>query len=212
MRSDSKFVRIVSYVVLAISWVWLVVSGAVNLLKSGSVPFNEAAPGDVCEFSADYADMAFEVTHFSSFIPTGKDQFYLMFSGDDLVPLLVRAKPSWINKRFDADGDSFDNAVTVKGTVVRMSTKLSREVISMNNEAGGDYLNGNFYLDMRYKEFGLMRIISGIGVAAFAAVFFFGRRSGVIGGNKAVTTVIGIGAFAFALFVLYTLGVGGTGS
>lgn len=212
MRSNSKFVRIVSYVVLALCWVWLVVSGAVNLLKSGSVPLDEAAPGDVCEFSADYADIAFEVTHFSSFIPTGKDQFYLMFAGDDLVPLLVRAKPSWINKRFDADGDSFDNAVTVKGTVVRMSTKLSYEVISMNNEAGGDYLNGNFYIDTRYKEFGLMRIISAIGAAVLLVVFFLGRRSGVIGGNKALTAIFAVLALAFALFVSYALGVGGTGS
>ncbi|MDE7360602.1 MAG: hypothetical protein K2N38_01575 [Oscillospiraceae bacterium] len=208
MRSNSRFLTVFTYVILAGCLLWIIVSGAANLLKSSVVPLDNAKPGDLCEFSADWAELAYEVTHYAEFIPVGKDQFYLTLVGDELFPMLVRAKPSWIEKRFSPGG----GAVKIRGTLVGMDYKLTEKVRSLNDKMGGDALNEYYYIDVRYKEFGLLRLASGIGIIVFGAMYFFGRRSGVIGGNnKVVTGIFAAAFFVFLLFSLYALGVGGSG-
>lgn len=203
---------------LAACLLWLIGSGAASLMKNGSASPDSAQQGDVCEFTAIFADEAFEVKHTINFIPTGKDHYYLMASEDGLVQFLVRAKPSWINKRFADSGFAESGEVKIKGRVTRMDYKLTKEVIDMNNEliqdgtfTAAEAPNVNFYIDARYKEFGRLRLLCGVGIVVLGVLFFLSYRSGVLQSNKAVATILVVAALGVALLTIHTLSVGGSG-
>lgn len=211
MRTQSKFVTVVTYVVLAGGLLFLIVTGASNLLKSNPVPLDDAKPGDLCELSADWAELAYEMTHYAEIIPIGKDKYYIMFLGEDVLPLLVRAKPSWVEKRFGSDGYSLGGEVSIRGTFVGLDYKFVKEIDSLNAEMGGDFLNKYYYIDIRYKEFGLLRLVAALGLIVFGAAYLLGKRGGFFEGNRLLKGIFAAAFFAFLMFSLYALGVGGSG-
>ncbi|MDE6726862.1 MAG: hypothetical protein K2J80_02850 [Oscillospiraceae bacterium] len=218
MRSNSKFATFFCYAVLAAGLLWLVVSGAAAMMKNGSTPPDSVQRGDVCEFTAVFADEAFEVKNTVNFIPTGKEHYYLAVSEDGIVRYLVRAKPSWISKRFTDSGLAESGGVKIKGRITRMDYKLTQEVSEMNTElirsrtiTAADTINANFYIDARYREFGGLRLLCGGGVIVVGGLFFLGIRSGILQSNKAAKIVLGAVAFVLRLIMIYTLTVGGAG-
>lgn len=218
MKAKSKFLTVFSYVILAGCLIWLIFSGAVALFKNGSALPDNARSGDVCEFTAIFADEAFEVENTVNFIPTGKEHYYLMVSEDGVVKFLVRAKPSWINKHFSDSGFAESGGVKIKGRVTSMDYKLTKEVADINNMllrdgtlTAEESLNVYYYIDARYKEFGGLRLLCGGGIVVLGVFFFLGSRSGMLQSNKAVRIVLGVAALGIALLTIYTLTVGGIG-
>ena len=218
MKKRSKFLMVFGYVILVGSLLWLIISGAGALMKNGSAPPDIAQKGDVCEFTAIFADEAFEVKNSVNFIPTGKEHYYLAVSEDGIVRFLVRAKPSWINKRFADNGLAESGGVKIKGRVTRMDYKLTKEVSEMNTElikdgtlTAAETINANYYIDARYKEFGRLRLLCGAGIVVLGVLFFLGGRSGALQSNKAVATVLCVAAVGVGLLTIYTLSVGGSG-
>lgn len=213
----NRFVTIFSYVILAGCMIWFIGSGVAVLSKKGSVSPDHASKGEVCEFSAIYTDEAFEVKNSVNFIPTGKEHYYLMVSEDGFVRFLVRAKPSWIKKHFADNGFAEGGGVKIKGIVVRMDYDLTKEVRDMNSKLVGgtltaeESINTSYYIDARYKEFGRLRIFSGIGVIVVGVLFYFGMMSGILQNNKFIKAVFGIVSVGIALLLIYTLSVGGFG-
>lgn len=218
MRRRSKFLTGFGIVFAVICLLVLVVTGAFSLLKNGSVPPDAAQQGDVCEFTAIFADEVLEMKHSINFIPTGKEHYYLAVSDDGLVRFLVRAKPSWIDKRFGDRGFSEDGGVKIKGNVVRVEYEMIKEINELNTRliqegivTSGGALSTNYYIDARYKEFGLLRILCGVGIIAVGVLVFFGIRSGMLPNNKAIALVVALVSLGVAVLTIYTLSVGGTG-
>lgn len=211
-----RFAAIFSVVILGACMVWFVASGIIALTKSGSVPPERAQRGDLCEFAAVYFNEAFEVKNSVNFIPTGKEHYYLMVSEDGIVRYLVRAKPSWIDKHFTEIGLAESDDVKVKGVVTRMDYELTKEVREMNSElmangtlTAAEAFDTNFYIDARYKEFGRLRIFSGVGIVVVGVLFYFGMMSGLIRSNKLIGAVFGIVLLGAAMLLIYTISVGG---
>ncbi len=205
-------------IVMAAISLFLIISGAVSLLKNGSASPESAGKGDVCEFSSVYAVEALEIKHSVNLIPTGKDHYYLMIASDNSVaPFLVRAKPSFIEKNF-VGGIAMLGSQKIKGKVTRLNYKAASEVSSINSKllaesliSSGEELDKYYYIDMRYKEFGGLRILCGIGFAALVAVGFIGGRSGTLGkgGNKLLGGVFLILTLGLLVLMLYTLSMSG---
>lgn len=217
MQTKSKFLTVFRYVILAAVLLWLLISGAVALIKNGSALPDDARKGDVCEFTAIFADEAFEVENTVNFIPTGKEHYYLAVSEDGFVRFLVRAKPSWIDKNFPNSGFS-ESGVKIKGRIVSMDYKLIQEAKDINNMllqsetiTEEKSLNVYYYIDARYKEFGGLRLLCGGGIIVIGVLFFLSNRNGMLQSNNAIKIVLGIVALGIALLTLYTLTVGGTG-
>ena len=218
MKTKSKFLTVFGYVILAAVLLWLIISGAVALMKNGSALPDNAKKGDVCEFTAIYANEAFEVENTVDFIPTGKEHYYLVVSEGGIVRFLVRAKPSWIDKNFPNSGFSESGGVKIKGRIVSMDYKLTKEVDDINNTllrsetiTEEESLNIYYYIDARYKEFGGLRLLCGGGIVVIGVLFFLGGRNGMFRSNNALKIVFGVAALGIALLTLYTLTVGGTG-
>ena len=214
----SRFLTGFGVVFAAICLLFLIVTGAVSLLKNGSVPPEAAGRGDVCEFTALYAGEVLEMKHSVNFIPTGKEHYYLAVSEDGVVRFLVRAKPSWIDKNFGDNGFAEDYGVAVKGRLVRTEYEMIKEINELNIRLmqnglieSDEAISTSYYIDARYKEFGLLRIICGVGIIVVAVLVFFGVRSGMLPNNKGIALIVGLVSLGVAVLTIYTLSVGGSG-
>lgn len=213
----SRFLTGFGIVFAVICLLFLIVTGAVSLLKNGSVSPEAAGRGDVCAFTAVYAGEVLEMKHSVNFIPTGREHYYLAVSEDGLVRFLVRAKPSWIEKNFGSGGVSV-TGVTVKGRIVRTEYEMIKEINELNIRLlqngtieSDEAISTNYYIDARYKEFGLLRIICGVGIIVVGVLVFFGVRSGMLPNNKGIALIVGLVALGVAVLTIYTLSVGGSG-
>lgn len=212
MKTRSKFLSVFSVIILTGCLLWLIVSGAAAFFKRGSKDPAAAAPGEVCEFTIDVATQAFSVKNSVNFIPTGKEYYYITGTmGEGLTPFLVRAKPKWFEKNFG--GGTSGGTVKVTGKVTRLHYKITDEVRKLNNgfadgTSQGDTLNMYYFIDTRYREFGLMRMLSGLGLIAVGALGFLFKRSGMPA-NKAAGVPLALFAVAVGILTVYTLSVGG---
>lgn len=217
MNRRGRFLARFGIVFFAICLLFLVVTGTVSLLKNGSVSPDAAGRGDVCEFTAVAAGKVLEMKHSVNFIPTGKEHYYMAVSEDGVVRFLVRAKPSWIEKNFGSSGVSV-TGVTVKGRLVRTEYEMIKEINEINIRLmqngiieSDEALSTSYYIDARYKEFGLLRIICGVGIIVVAVLIFFGGRSGMLPNNKGIALLVGLVSLGVAVLTIYTLSVGGSG-
>lgn len=218
MKPRSKFLTGFGIVFAVICLLFLIVTGAVSLMKNGSVPPNYAGRGDVCEFNALYVGEVLEMKHSINFIPTGKEHYYLAVSEDGVVRFLVRAKPSWIDAHFSDKGLAENYGVSVKGRLVRAEYEMIKEINELNIRLmqnglieSDEAISTSYYIDARYKEFGLLRILCGVGISVFVVVMFLGIKSGVLPGNKAISVVVSLVLLGIAVLTIYTLSVGGSG-
>ena len=206
MRTRNKIFAGFAYLILAACMIWFVVSGVAVLAKKDAVSPNHAAKGDICEFKATYAVEGCVVNNSVEFIPMGKEHYYIMMDEEGLVPFLVRAKPSWIEKNFDASGFAVGGGVMVSGTVTRLDYEVTKEVREARDY--GFDLKESQYIDTRYREFGRLRIFSGVGVIVIGVLFYFGMVSGILQ-NRFMKAVFSLVMLGVAVLMLYTIGVGG---
>lgn len=210
----SRFAMVLSVIIMALCMIFFIGTGVAALAKSGSVSPDSAQKGDVCEFTAVYAFKAFEVENSVNFIPTGKEHYYLMYTKDDAVRYLVRAKPSWIKKRFDENGLAVGLGQKIKGLVAPFDYEIKDDVRELNAaillENIGS-LSTNNYIDARYKEFAWLRIFSGIGFVVVVVFLRLATISGFFQGNKLLKALFGVISLGVSLLLLYTLSVGGVG-
>lgn len=218
MKARGRVLTAFSVLIFGACMIWFIVSGAVVLAKKGAVSPERAQKGDVCEFTAVFADEAFEIKNSVNFIPTGKEHYYLVASEDGIVRFLVRAKPSWIEQRFDSDGFAKGNGVKISGVVTRMDYEFKKDISEINGQliksgviTASETLNTSYYIDARYKEFGRLRIFSGIGVIVIGVLLRLGMISGVLRSNKLIKAVLGAVTIAVSLLLIYTVSVGGVG-
>lgn len=210
MKNRGKIV--ISAIIMGLIMLFLIGSGVAALAKGAPVPLDSAKKGEVCEFTAQYAFEAFSVSHSVNLIPTGKEHYYLMYSSDGTVQYLVRAKSSWIKKRFGESGLAVGNEQKIKGLVTSLDYEIKDEVRDLNAEMMKENIgsvSANYYIDTRYKEFGWMRIFSGIG---YAGAFLFMRlatASGMLQGNKFLKGVFAVVFLGISVMLLYTISVGG---
>lgn len=203
-----------SVIIMAICMLFFIGTGVAALVKSGSVSPDSAQNGELCEFTAVYAFEAFEVSNSVNFIPTGREHYYLMYTDDGAVRYLVRAKPSWIKKRFDENGLAVGLGQKIKGLVGSFDYEIKDDVRELNAaillENIGS-LSTSYYIDARYKEFGWLRIFSGIGVIVVGVLLRLAAISGIFQGNKLLKAIFGIISLGVSLLMIYTLSVGGVG-
>ncbi len=211
----SKVAVVIGAIFMTIIVLFLVISGAMSLAKgSPTAPLSSTAKGTLCEVNASFAVEAFEIKNTINLIPIGKEHYYIMTSvenEDECVPFLVRAKPSWIDKRFsESDGNALQGSVKVKGVVSSINSDVRKEVSDMKSQLAllGINVSSTLYMDARYKEFGILRILSGIAVAILTVLSILGTVSGVLQGNKLLRVLLGIVTLAVAVLVLFTLQVG----
>lgn len=214
----SRFAMVFSVIIMAVCMVFFIGTGVAALVKKGSVSPEVAQKGEVCEFTAVYAVEAFEVSNSVNFIPTGKEHYYLMSTEDRVVRYLVRAKPSWIKKHFGESGLAVGYGQKITGIVTRVDYELKDDLREMNNElvssgalTAAEAFSTSYFIDARYKEFGILRIFSGIGFVAFGLFARFAAVSGILKGNKFMRAVFGLVSLGVAILLIYTLSVGGVG-
>ncbi|MDE6731340.1 MAG: hypothetical protein K2J77_00495 [Oscillospiraceae bacterium] len=212
MKTRGRAGIIISLIVVGLMMLFLIGSGVAAIAKGGAVPLDTAQKGEVCEFTAQYAFKAFEISHSVNLIPTGSEHYYLMYSSDGTVEYLVRAKPSWIKKRFGASGLAVGNSQKIKGLVTSLDYEIKDEVRELNAEMQSEHIgtvSASYYIDTRYKELGWMRIFSGIG---YSGIFLFMRLAtvnGMLHGNKFLKGVFAVVFLGISVMLLYTISVGG---
>ena len=214
MRTRGKVAMVFSVIIMALCMLFFVGTGVAALAKSGSASPERAQKGEVCEFTAMYAFEAFEVENSVNFIPTGKERYYLMYTEDGAVRYLVRAKSSWIKKRFDENGIAVGFGQKVKGLVSSYDYEIKDDVRALNAALVLENINSlssSYYIDTRYKEFGVLRIFSGIGFIVVVVFLRLAAVSGVFRGNKFLKAVFGVVSLGVSLLMIYTLSVGGVG-
>lgn len=203
-----------SVIIMAVCMVFFIGTGVAALAKSGSVSPDSAQKGELCEFTAVYAFEAFEVSNSVNFIPTGKERYYLMYTEDGAVRYLVRAKSSWIQKHFDENGLAVGLGQKIKGLVASFDYEIKDDVRELNAalllETIGS-LSTSYYIDARYKEFGWLRIFSGIGFVVVAVFLRLAAISGIFQGNKLLKGIFGVVTLGVSILMIYTLSVGGVG-
>lgn len=203
-----------SVIIMAVCMVFFIGTGVAALAKSGSVSPDSAQKGELCEFTAVYAFEAFEVSNSVNFIPTGKERYYLMYTEDGAVRYLVRAKSSWIEKHFDENGLAVGLGQKIKGLVASFDYEIKDDVRELNAalllETIGS-LSTSYYIDARYKEFGWLRIFSGIGFVVVAVFLRLAAISGIFQGNKLLKAIFGVVTLGVSILMIYTLSVGGVG-
>lgn len=210
MKTRGKI--IISAIIMGLMMLFLIGTGVAALAKSGSVSPDRAQKGELCEFNAVYAFKAFEVENSVNLIPTGKEHYYLMSTDDGVVRYLVRAKPSWIKKHFGASGLAVGNSQKIKGLVSSFDYELKDDLRDLNAALVLENINGlniSYYIDARYKEFGWMRIFSGIG---YTVAFLFMRLAtvnGMLQGNKFLKGIFAVVFLGITVLLLYTISVGG---
>lgn len=209
-----------SAVFMAVIVLYFVITGASALLKSSpTAPRASTSKGTLCEFDADFTMKAFEINNSINFIPIGKEHYYIMTAenDEDFVPFLVRAKPSWIEKHFDIEEDpdveagmAKSGSVKVKGVVSSINHEVRSDVSKTSAQLAklGVNVSSTLYIDARYKEFGILRILSGAAIAVLAVLSILGTISGVLSANKFLRVLLGIAALGVAALALFTLQVG----
>lgn len=211
-----------AFVFILILALFMLATGVVAVIKNNFVPINSADKGDIAEFTPAFATETLTLKHSVNLIPIGKDHYYLMMTVNsdadaDIVPFLVRAKPSYIEKSFPS-GISVNAPKEIKGKVTRLNSKATSEVRELNSRllsegliTSDGQLNTYYYIDLRYKEFGVYRILCGVGLAVLIVFGFLGGRSGVLGkgGNKLLIGIFFILTLGLAFLMLYVLSVGG---
>lgn len=209
---------IFSLVIMGLCMLWFVASGVIVLTKSGSVPPFNAKKGDLCEFTAVYAVEAFTVENSVNFIPTGKEHYYIMSTKGGVVRYLVRAKPSWIKKHFGESGLAVGFGQRITGVVTSVDYEVKDDLREVKNElvsigalTEDEAFSTSYYIDARYKEFGVLRIFSGIGFVVVGVFMRFAAVSGLLRGNKFIRGVFGAVSLGVSLLLIYTLSVGGMG-
>lgn len=208
-----------AFVFILILAVFMLVTGMAAVFRNGSVPLNSADKGDIAEFKPAFATKAVALKHSVNLIPIGKDHYYIVLTADaEVVPFLVRAKPSYIEKNFP-NGISAGSPKAIKGRIARMDSALRSKVNELNTSFLSDNLitadgklNTYYYIDLRYKEFGVYRILCGLGLAGLTVFGFLGGRSGALarGGNKLLIGLFSILTLGLAILMLYVLNVGGS--
>lgn len=207
----------VSLVIAGLFWVaatlFFIISGAAALSKGSPTALTAGvSKGRLCEINADIAIEVFEIKNSVNFIPIGKEHYYLVASetDEDFAPLLVRAKPSWIEKRFDEDGFALAGSVKIKGVVSGINYEVKSDINELNKELSqmGVKVSGDLYMDARYREFGVLRILSGVALIVLGGLAVFMQISGVFQGNKLMRVVLAIVSLAGAVLMIYTLSVG----
>lgn len=205
---------------MAVIVLFFVITGAGALMKgSPAAPREGTAKGTLCELDADFAMKAFEISNSINFIPIGKEHYYLMTAenDEDFVPFLVRAKPSWIEKHFDIEEDpdveagfAKSGSVKIKGVVSSINSEVRKEVSETSAQLAklGVKVSSVLYIDARYKEFGVLRILSGAAIAVLAVLSILGTISGVLSANKFLRVLLGIVTLGVAALALFTLQVG----
>ena len=216
----SKAAAIVGAIFMAVIVLFFVITGAGALMKgSPTAPRASTSKGTLCELDADFAMKAFEISNSINFIPIGKEHYYLMTAenDEDFVPFLVRAKPSWIEKHFDIEEDpdveagfAKSGSVKIKGVVSSINSEVRKEVSETSAQLAklGVKVSSVLYIDARYKEFGILRILSGAAIAVLAVLSLLGAISGVLKSNKLLRVLLGIAALGVAALALFTLQVG----
>lgn len=211
-----------AFVFVLILALFMLVTGIVTLFKNSSVPVQSAGKGDIAEFTPAFATETLTLKHSVNLIPIGKDHYYIMMTVNsdidaDIVPFLVRAKPSYIDKNFP-NGISV-NAPKIKGKITRLDHEATTEVQKLNSRllsedlvTSDGQLNAYYYIDLRYKEFGGFRILCGVGFAVLTALGFLGGRSGALarGGNRLLIGIFSVLTLGLAFLMLYVLSVGGS--
>lgn len=207
----------VSIVIAGVFWVvavlFFIITGTMALFKGSPTALTSgSSKGQLCEINADFAMEAFEVSNSVNFIPIGKEHYYLMYSvrDDDFAPLLVRAKPSWIEKNFDEDGFSFADSVKVKGVVTSVNYEVKSDMSKLVAELMHEDIrvSSALYMDARYKEFGTLRILSGVAMIVLGGLAVFAQLSGAFQANKFMRVLLAILTLAGAALMIYTLNVG----
>lgn len=207
----------VSIVIASVFWVvavlFFIITGASALSKGSPTALTAgSSKGQLCEIDADFAMQAFEVSNSVNFIPIGKEYYYLMYSvrDDDFAPLLVRAKPSWIEKNFDEDGFSIADSVKVKGVVTNVNYEVKSDMSKLVAKLMQEDIkvSGSLYMDARYREFGVLRILSGVAMIVLGGLAIFAQLSGAFQANKLTRVVLAILTLAGAALMIYTLSVG----
>lgn len=192
----------------------MIIWGTVTLSKGSPKALSEnTSKGDLCELNVDFAFEVFEVKNTVNLIPIGKEHYYIMAeeNEEDFVPFLVNAKPSWMEKRFDAEeGWAKSGAVKVTGVVSQINYEIRDDVTEASAELAdmGVNISGTLFIDARYKEFGVLRILSGVALAVLSVLEFLGTASGVLKENKFLQVLLGIMMIATVALGLYTLQLG----
>lgn len=202
---------------------FMLVTGIVTVFKNNSVPVRSAGKGDIAEFTPAFATETLTLKHSVNLIPIGKDHYYLMMTVNsdadvDIVPFLVRAKPSYMDKNFPS-GISASVPKAIKGKVARLNSNAASEIRELNSRllsegliTSAGQLNTYYYIDLRYKEFGVYHILCGVGFAVLIIFGFLGGRSGALvrGGNKLLIGIFSVLTLGLAFLMLYVLSVGGS--
>lgn len=207
----------VSIVIAVVFWalvvLFMLISGISALAKGSPTALTaSASKGQLCEINADIAIEVFEIKNSVNFIPIGKEHYYLVAAetDEDFAPFLVRAKPSWVEKNFDEDGFALAGSVKIRGVVSGINYEVKSDVNELNKELSqlGVKVSSTLYMDARYREFGGLRILTGVAFIALGALAIFAQISGIFQGNKLLRVVLVIVTLAVAALAIYTLQVG----
>lgn len=185
------------------------ITGIAGLSKSGMSQLTRSPEkGARCEVTVDIAMEVYEIEHrLNGLIPTGSEHFYFAASGDEFVPLLIKASPSWFEKNFDEEGLA-KNTVTVICEVGEFDSGAGHKLNELNRQLsafGGD-ISTTKYLNANYRMMYIFRVAAGAAsVGAVAAVFVLLRLGVKSGGAAKAATIFLIAAVLFCLADLLVL-------
>lgn len=184
----NKALRVILIAAAAVWAVWSIVSGAVGLAKTGSVPLSKGAEkGSVCETRVIFAQEIYNIDHkLNMILPLGTERFFFVIGSDDkAAPMLVKASRGWFEKNFTEQGLA-KREVTVKGEVREFKTGNASKLREINEKlTQADKalaVSQSKYLDALYRTGYTMRLIAGVLAvsvgAVIAALFSLKNMSG----------------------------------
>lgn len=205
--------KTISLVIVALvfsGWtLYNLITGIAGLSKSGMSQLTRSPEkGARCEVTIDLALEVFEIEHrLNGLISTGSEHFYFAASGDEFVPLLIKASPSWYEKNFDEEGAA-KNAITVICEVSEFDSGSTRKLSDLNRQLsafGGDISTAK-YLNANYRTMYIFRVAAGaMSVGAVAAVIVLLKLGVKSDGAAMAATIFLIAAVLFCLADLLVL-------
>lgn len=189
-----KTVALIIVAVMFVGWtLYNLVTGIAGLSKSGISQLSRSPEvGTRCEVRVDLAKEVYEIDHKLNYlIPTGSEHFYFAVSEDGVVPLLIKASPSWYDKNFDKDC-SAKSTITLMCEVNKFDSDSRYKLNELNRDLSsiGESVSTEKYLNANYRTMYVFRLITGVVSTAAAAAVFGLLKLGLRSGKAATALTI----------------------
>ena len=162
----------------------------------GSFEKGQYVEGTVINAASEYAS----ISHTVSFIPTGKEHFYIIFNEDYTKCAVVRADKDW-DENFRGVVDGVEISGMVRKLDYEVQRMFSTDVASLSAE-GVSAVTVEYYIDCLSLRYSIMSLAASLIAVLCGVVMYLNRHKDVKSPVAAVALVVLFADCVFAMHVL----------